>query len=524
MNKFFYMLVLSIFFMTSANLFAKNSPKKISNPKNEVKINDILSHKNKDNKKLKLTVNRVVEYLLKNNYDVQKILIDYKSSNSSLKQFQSKYDFFLFGNLGHSYTENPNKDGATFSGVSTTTSNYAVGLKKIFRSGTTVTASINGLYQNQPGAGIPGMTSVVMGGVGYQTGISVEVAQDLLKNFFGVIDRLNEKQIKNVVFMNKQLVKMQLASLLVQAVIGYWNVAIADKMVSTNRENLQSTANIRRLIIKKLRLGLSEREDVNDWSGKYLQGKSNLQIAQKNLFDSKLAVLRTLNLDSKTVIEIGKSFVTSAPNVTLEQALKDAFLKRIDWANQKVALKNAEIDYKIAFYNQFPSLKLKLKAGTADYDKTSYWNTFNNLNEDYSVSLELSYPLGNTAGEVKIRDARLKIKKIYVETKQLEQVIRDEIISNVKQCDVNYSIYLQTKRALAFSRNYYYQVLTKFKRGRYSAVQLKMAFDSYMLAQQQELQSLVNYNTSLLKRDLSRNVIFENFNIDINGILKKFDD
>ena len=47
-----------------------------------------------------------------------------------------------------------------------------------------------------------------------------------------------------------------------------------------------------------------------------------------------------------------------------------------------------------------------------------------------------------------------------------------------------------------------------------------MALDGRSIARSAELQSLVNYNISLLRRDLARNYIFKKYKIDIDRILK----
>jgi hypothetical protein len=66
-------------------------------------------------------------------------------------------------------------------------------------------------------------------------------------------------------------------------------------------------------------------------------------------------------------------------------------------------------------------------------------------------------------------------------------------------------------------------VLAKFKKGKYNSVQLKLAMDSFAQSKMFEIQSLIDYNISLLRRDFSRNAIFENYNIDVDGILKRID-
>lgn len=501
----------------------KSTSVNIKKPKDKNNKGEGFSANIKGSKKLKLTVDRVVEYLLRNNLDVKEALLDYKGTTTPLKDFQSRYDWYLFGSGGHSFEKNPNENTRMFQGSSTRITSYAAGIRKMFKSGTSITVSGTGVASNIKGTGSMMMGEQLVtfgGGKGYQHGLQAELEQELLKNFFGRNDRLTEKKLRNIEKMNRQGIKQRLAGLLVEALIGYWTVAVAEQNLKTARENLRSTIDIRNLVARKLRLGLAEREDIMDWGSRVLTGRNNVVRAEKMLFDAKLAVLRTLNLDSGLDIELGQTFKTTPPKVKLEEAMKDAFLKRIDWNNQRIALKNAAIDYRIARQEKMPSLKLKLGLGSQDYD-ADYFGSYNTINEKYSVSLEATYPLGNTKADVKLRTARLNLQKNHVAMESLQMVIRDEIKSVVKQCRVDYDIYKQTKKSREYAQSYYYQVLTKFRRGRYSALQLKMALDQYMAARQAELKSLVDYNITLIKRDLARNVIFENFTIEIDQILKR---
>ncbi|MFC1669393.1 TolC family protein [Spirochaetota bacterium] len=523
-NKFLLAFLISFVFNSlNGTIMAKES----EIAKKTVKKDDTIKSNLKDISKktvLKLNAGRVIRYLLKNNYDVRLILLDYKGTSSALKGYLSKYDVNLFGNVNYSYKETPNPSEAMFQGQRVSMFNSGIGATKLFSTGTSLTATYNSIYMNNDGitfdpSSIPGYTGGQMGGKSYTTGIKVEVVQELLKNSFGMVERMKEKTFTNTERIRKETAKMQLAALLVQGIIGYWNVAIAEESVKTASENLSSTINIRNLVARKMRLGLSEREEIFDWNGKVLQSRNNFENAKKRHFDAKLNVIKSLNLSPTIDIEVGETFNRSEPVITLARATKDAFIRRIDWNNQRITLRNSELEYRIASNEELPSLKLKGSYGTTDYAR-KYYNTYNTVNNEFSVGLEVTYPLGNTDASVKMRDARLKLLKSRLELKKLEKTIKDEIISVIKQCETDYKIYLQSKNSAKFARNYYYQVYRKFKRGRYSAVQLKMALDGRSLARSAELQSLVNYNISLLRRDLARNYIFKKYKIDIDRILK----
>ena len=485
-------------------------------------------NKNKDvkkiekRKKLKLNVHSVIEYLLHNNHDVKKLLLDYKTVSSPLREFKAKYDFVLFANGGVNYTETANESQATFSGEETTRATYALGVTKMFRTGTSITASINGMYENVEGAGVPAPINLELGGNGYQNGFKVEVAQELLKNAFGINDCSIIRKLKNVEKMQKNFIKFNLARLLHDAIEALWMVAIAEEEIKTTEVSLNSTINIRNLIQRKLRLGLSEREDLLDWNAKVIDSRSRLDQAQKRLFDAKLAILRTLDLNSKLDIEIGNTFVDTPPNVTYDAALNDAFIKRVDWNNMRGQLTNSKIDYKIAKNEELPSLKLKFSMGSSDYNE-KFEKTFDTYNQDYYAGLEFTYPLGNTGAAAKMRKARVGFMKQKVELNKLEKEIRDSLLSLVKECKVGHKIYIQTKQSREYKQKYYYQVLMKFKRGRFTALQLKLALDAYIMSMSNELRSLVGYNIALLRRDLARNVIFEKYGIPVDSILKRIE-
>ena len=476
----------------------------------------------KKNKKLKLTIEKVVEYLLRNNNDVKRILLEHKGASSELMDFRSKYDTKLYGNTGYAVMDTPNKDNFALYGKTVTTGNAALGIEKQFSTGTTVNLGLTGIYQRMEGAAVLPAPFGNMNKEGYQAGVKIDVRQELLKNFMGFSDRLTERKISNAEKMNKQLTKYKLAGLLVEAIIGYWNVAIAEMNLETWKKNLDNTINIRNLIARNLSLGLSEREDIFDWDGRVLQSRNSYDRSEKFLFDSRLAVYRILDLDSGLDVEIGRIFRTTPPDVEYNQALKNAFLKRIDWNNYLTVVKNAELEYRIAYSELLPSLKLRVSAGNQDYDK-SYAKTYDTFNRDYYAGIELSVPLENTKADVRLRNARLGFQKVTVEQKALEKLIRDEVASLVKDCTVNFKVYEQTKKSREFAQDYYYQVYNKFRRGKYNAVQLKLAQDSLIFAEQEELKNLISYNISLLKRDMSQNVIFEKLGIDIDAILKRLE-
>jgi outer membrane protein TolC len=466
-------------------------------------------------KKTILSQKSIVATMMDSGYDIKKTLIDYRGINSGLLMYEAKYDTYFFGSGLTMKSAAPDSRGSFFQGTSITAQNITVGFEQGFETGTAMRAMLGSTASNMKGAALGG-------GMGYQTALSVQIAQELLKNCFGLTDRLTKKKIANLTKIGRDVTRMKLAGVLIEAVVGYYNSAIADENLKTAEIGLKSTTDIKNLIERKQNLGLSEPEEVMDWSGRVLIGKNNLERAKKYVFDSKQNMITMLNLKAEVDdIEIDRALVTDAPSISVSQALADAYAKRVDWNATKILLKNAEMDYDIASNETLPSFKLKLGAGLKDASTSSFSNTFQFTHPEYSAGFEVVYPLGNHLADTKLRDARLALKKEKINTESMEKKIRDEVVSIVKQCEVDYTIYQQTKKAREYFQNCYNQMLVKFGRGQYNSLYIKQALDGYMAARQGELMALVAYNVSLLKRDVARNVIFENLNVDIDTLLKR---
>ncbi len=465
---------------------------------------------------LQLSAPSVIRYLLNNNYDVQKALLDYRKTGSGLLRYKGMYDYSLYANGRYSGAEdntgyNPNLAAKSYSNLS-----GSAGISRKFSTGTTIIAGITSSTPSYEKLTTTGRDLDL-----YQTGLNIELTQDVLKNSFGQNDRYGQQKMYNRQISEREAIRTRLAGLIVDALVAYWNIAVAEENLKTREISLNSTLDIKKLVLRKISLGLSEKEDVSDWSGKALDEMSRRDVAEKSLFDARLGMKRVLNLDSDVKLLLGKTFRSDEPGITFEQALKDAFLKRSDLKNKMVDLQNAGLDLKIAMNNGLPVLKIKASYGNNTYDSDNLPGTISQYNPEYSIGFEFNYPINGRASKADIRDARTGVQTRVIEIRQMESEIRDEVLSRVKQCEVDYRVYLQTKQSSEFARSYYVQVLQKFKRGRYSAVELKMALDAYIVSRQAVLKSLVDYNISILKRDLSRNVIFENYSIDIDSVLKQ---
>ena len=106
----------------------------------------------REEKVLKLNLQKAIEYLIQRNYDVKKALLDYRGATIPLKQYQAKYDVYLQGGVNYGVQRNdPDAALTGFPGIGSQpdVSNSIrgnVGVSKGFSTGTSITASIMGMY------------------------------------------------------------------------------------------------------------------------------------------------------------------------------------------------------------------------------------------------------------------------------------------------------------------------------------------------------------------------------------------
>lgn len=473
--------------------------------------------------KLTLTLDSVVKYVLSQNLDSKKAGIEYRASDIDLRKYRSLYDVNAYGKLSYSMSNNPpDSPNTILNGTENSRKSIETGILKYFSTGTSIYAGIESSYQNIKGARIntaPGYT-FDLGGEGYQTVIKAGVSQELLKNFFGTDTRRSENIILNNAEMNRKIIKQRIAVLVAEAITASWNLVVAEENAGTCKINMESTQQIRDLVARKRLMGLSDEEEIMEWNSKVLQSKNLYELSRKELHDANLALLYLLNLDPGVKVNIDIAFRMEAPDVEYGHALSDALSKRADLINMRTLIRNSEMEKELAENNLLPSLRLNLEAGNIDYSSSSYSRTFDNINMQYYAGLEARCPIENSEARARLDEAKANYQKHLIDLSKLEKEISNETASCVNECTVAYNVYRQTGEAAEYQLKYYNQVLKKFGQGRYGSLQVKLALDDYIRLRLQGLRSLMDYNIALLRRDISRSVVFENLNIDPDKILR----
>ena len=515
-------LLAFFFFFSSAFLASIYSQKKgVPKPK-EVKKSKVVDFYVEIGGK-KLSLSEAMKLALFNNLTLRKYMYDLLMADTELLKFQKKYALNLGLEGKYMYKKAPafNKTFAGIQGDTTKEFDVIGSVSKKFASGTTIIAGMNNLYSD---VNDKGFLSDPPNPPFFKPGFFVEVKQELLKNFIGIADRKKEKALEIRLKMNQSTLIDQLSFLLVQVLSDYWRVTITKKQLETHLLELRSTRNVRNIVVRNTRIGLSEKFDVNQYNALVAAAESKVALSRFKHREALRTLIRQVNLPIGTKVTGVTEMRKKLPKtMDIKKDLKIAFQDRVDHKNAVMEIEAAELEKSVNFSNTLPSLTANLKISTtsqSDNYATSLGQAASLDFPEISAGIKASYPLWNKEIMANARNSVLQLKKAQIALAELKQEVRDKVISSFENVKLTYNVYVKSRVVTKESRLYYSRLLRSSRQGKFNAIAVKTALDSMIDSRQRELENLVNYNISLLNYDVAKNKLFERYDIDFKELLK----
>lgn len=390
-------------------------------------------------------------------------------------------------------------------------------IAKHFSSGTTIAAGIShSAIELDPGT--TPRTFDITSPVAF-----VSLEQELLKNAFGFTEKRQGKILDNATKMQKEGRVFSMSLIALSIVVDYWRLAVVNNHLDNSTLMLDETNKVRKITSKKVNGGLSEKFEINYWNSLSAISTTKVLQAQQDYNNALRKFLRDINSNNQTQV-IGKVVLSNKlPTINADAAIKIAMEKRSDYKNAKRELENAQLEAELYKNNTLPSLKGSLAASSMDYNYESSSKAYDNLKNrqypSYSIGLSLSFPLDDTGNKADLRNANIKVKQIEKRLEATEKIVRDDVTSKIENIKTSYEVYQNAKTASIEAEEFYKKMLTHFENGRFNASSVRDAIDAMINAREAALQTLVMYNVSLLEFSVSKNELFESFQIDIEDYL-----
>ncbi|MGL4369708.1 MAG: TolC family protein, partial [Spirochaetota bacterium] len=215
---------------------------------------------------------------------------------------------------------------------------------------------------------------------------------------------------------------------------------------------------------------------------------------------------------------------TELRDVNIENSLKVAYAKRVDYNSALIAQENAGMEMGISRNAGMPSLTVSgslssMAMDSSNGDSLSNASTFES--PAYGVRVKMSYPLGDSGTEVKIRDAKYKVQQSNLMLEKVRREVKDDVVTKAEMIKVVHTSYQKARVAREESEKYYNSIQRNLRMGKIPSSVVKNALDAMNDSRQRELEALVQYNIVLLQMDLATNELLEKYNVNINQYLSE---
>ncbi len=482
-----------------------------------------------------LSLQQIVRLVLEKNSQVHIQQLEIIKSDTALLKDEAQYSPVLEGGLTKRIYKN-RYSGSFTSGNRVEENRVYLKAKKLFSSGTYFELEAS---DSRTGAE---ETDDALGGLGavggdsnfeeifppatlHVTALTLLLRQELLKNAFGYSQRRINDINRNLSKIQRENLTYQLAALVVEAMIDYWSLALAEESTRTSERLLRNVRNIRNITLRKRRLGLAEAFEINQWDALLASSRSSLEQARLERDSQRRTLLRILNLDPQLQLSGASQLVTELPkDFDFDRDLETAYEKRPDFKALELEAENARKSYQIAENRLLPSVTLSGSYSGRGFDRRFNEATDQSLELLYpeaTVQFQVEYPLWDEDARVDARNARIDLQRIGVELEQQRRQIRDEISEGLQQIQVAYRVYRNAQRAYRSTNAFYRGLIAGYRRGRFTATAAKEALDSLVQADLARTMALVNYNIALVRYDLTRNVIFQKYDVDIDAVIDR---
>ncbi len=483
----------------------------------------------------RLTIAQAIEQVIENNIIVQNAKLEIIKADSPELKNESRFTWRALAGIQSAKQIFPDNRNNLFAGTKRSQDKISAGIEKQFKTGTYFKTEVSTLRFdtnafedpfNPLTSGLSALAAKPM----YTGAVSFTLSQELLKYGFGRTEEDKEKLLRNQTLLTRENYISILTQLVVKVLVDYWSLGIVDSQISTYEKVLKNTEEIRNLTKRKQALGLSESFEINQWNQAFLKTESSLEKAKVDRIEAERNLVRILNVDVGSSIAGVTDLTETLPtNFNLEEDKKYALAHRIDYLILKRQREMTKLMLANAQDEDVPSLKATVGYSSINQNFISPQDNFiarqqsglSYLNNFPQVSAEvkMSYPLWDLGIKASIKEAQVNLQSLELQIQQLEQEINQDIDNRYELVQSSYILLQDLKKTKLESEKFYEGLLSRFRQGRFTAVNVKNALDALAQAELGITQAKINFNINLVRYELAKNSLFEKYGMDLYQIL-----
>lgn len=378
----------------------------------------------------------------------------------------------------------------------------------------------------------------------YRSNLTFNFSQPLLKNFGTFATNKTIYTARNTHKKSLLTLKQTVINLIYQVEDAYWNLVKAVENYEVQKKSLQLAQDALRQRELEVKIGVSAQMDILTAQAEAASRESSKLQAWKTIQTAEENLKKILNISQteESIKPTDKPNFEATASYQLDPLLSEAMEKRPDIQQIKIDLKNSNMDVRYAKNQLLPDLQLTANYYSSGLSGTrlkpditgqkppeivskTEWDqaisdAFKQLYKNYSITLNLTVPIGNVSARADLTQARLSLKQDLL---RLDNTA-NTIYSEVKQAMLELQSQIKIVEASRVARELAEQKLLaeqkKLSVGLSTDYQVFQYQRDLATAQSSETDALISYNLALANLDKVLGKTLEKHNFNIEGLDK----
>ena len=379
----------------------------------------------------------------------------------------------------------------------------------------------------------------------YQPNWSASYVQPLFRNF--QIDS-TRRQLE-VTKINRDISDVQLRSTITNTVSNvrnaYWDYVFAVQSVEVAKQSLELAERLVRDNQTRVEVGTMAPTDVVQAQSQAATARQNLVAAQSTMRTAELVLKRLIvggTADPNWAVRldpVDRPEFSPQP-FDIEAAVRRALSERTDMQIMKKNVEANDVTLKYLVDQMRPQVDLAATYGLVGFGGSQYLydptatgvnrtpigslpggytdalsTLFHSNYPRWTVSLNFSYPLGVSAQEANTARARVQLNQVQAQMKQIELQVATDVTNAVLTAQSNTERVQAAQAARELAQKQLEAEQSKFEVGMSTNYNVIQSQRDLATAQNNELQSILNYRKSLVELERLQQTTLQNLNITL---------
>jgi len=458
---------------------------------------------------LRLTLQDAIRCALQKNREIEVASYNPLRAQQDLKGAEAVYDPSAFATYSYNRTNRPIQSeldtGSFLDDALIEDRELAqAGIKKRISTGGTFT-----IFQEV--VRLESNSSLVVPDPQYQSRATAEFTQSLLQ---GLGDKENQSVI-NIANLNVEIsdaeFRQKVLDVVAEVARAYWQLVFARDVVRISRETLDMAEEVHRREVVRLGKGISKSLDVDRALAAVETRRSDL-IRARNRVEVTTDQLKLLLSPSVTfpqdpdfeMIPLDKPRI-EVTKVDRASAIAKALNHRPELEVAQNAVKVGEVRKDLADHKRLPKLDAKFSYtfnGLTDDHSEALDSAYNTDTNSWSAMLEFEWPIGSNSATAEYRKAIHEEDQARIQMRRVAEQIAYEVNLAMKAIHLAENEIQATSLAMKAAERLVRSENARFELGQTTNEELLRSQDQLAANERGYLQSVVNYNISLI--DLGR--------------------